>query len=90
MTSSRPLEAAAVAVVAFQSAVLATVWLLDPLMLSSQRNIGIMLASSVMRDGALCHLSLIQLSVLARNLQWTAAAVGVSFSMLVFMFFPYI
>ena len=90
MTSSRPLEVAAAAIVAFQLAVLASVWLLDPLALTSQRNIGILLAASIMLYGALCHLYLINTGVVARNLQWTAAAVGASFAMLVFIFFPYI
>lgn len=90
MTSSRPLDVAAVGIVAFQVAVLAAVWLFDPLLLSSQRSIGVLLASSIMLYGALCHLYLVQTRVLGRNLQWTAAAVGASFAMLVFMFFPYI
>ena len=75
--------------VAYQVIVLVAVWLLDPLILSSQRNIGILLASSVMLYGALCQLYLINTGVLSRNLQWTAAAVGASFAMLVFMLFPY-
>ena len=75
--------------IAFQVIVLAAVWLLDPLVLSSQRNIGILLASSIMLYGALCHLYLTDTGVVTRNLQWTAAAVGASFAMLVFMLFPY-
>lgn len=90
MTTSRPLELAAAAIVAFQVVVLAAVWLLDPLLLSSQRNIGILLASSMMLYAALCQLYLINIGVLGRNLQWTSAAVGASFAMLVFMLFPYI
>ena len=90
MTSSRPLEVAAACVVAFQVAVMAAVWVFDPLLLTSQRSIGILLASSIMLYGALCHLYLIQFRVVSRNLQWTAAAVGAAFAMLVFMFFPYI
>ena len=89
MTTTRPLEVAGAAVVAYQVIVLVAVWLLDPLILSSQRNIGILLASSVMLYGALCQLYLINPGVLSRNLQWTAAAVGASFAMLVFMLFPY-
>lgn len=90
MTSSRPLEAAAAMIVAFQVAALAAVWLLDPLLLSSVRDIGILLASSLMLYGALCQLYLVNTGVLGRNLQWTAAAVGAAFAMLVFMLFPYI
>ena len=90
MTTSRPLEVAAAAIVVFQIVVLAAVWVLDPLLLSSQRNIGILLASSIMLYGALCQLYLVNTGVLSRNLQWTAAAVGASFAMLVFMLFPYI
>ena len=90
MTSSRPLEVAAAGVVAFQLVVLASVWLMDPLMLSSQRSIGILLASSIMLYGALCHLYLVDKRVVSWNLQWTAAAVGAAFAMLVFIFFPYI
>ena len=89
MTTARPLEAAGAAVVAFQVIVLVAVWLLDPLLLSSQRNIGLLLASSIMLYGALCQLYLTDTGVLTRNLQWTAAAVGASFAMLVFMLFPY-
>lgn len=90
MTSSRPLEIAAELIVAFQVAVLVAVWVVDPLLLSSQRNIGILLASSIMLYGALCQLYLVNTGVLSRNLQWTAAAVGAAFAMLVFMLFPYI
>ena len=90
MTTSRPLEVAASCIVAFQLGVLAAVWLFDPLLLASQRNIGILLASSLMLYGALCHLYLVQTRVVGRNLQWTCAAVRASFSMLVFMFIPYL
>ena len=90
MTSSRPLEVAAAGIVAFQGGVLVAVWLFDPLLLSSQRNIGIRHAASIMLYGALCHLYLVDTGIVRRNLQWTAAAVGASFAMLVFMFFPYI
>ena len=89
MTTTRPLEVAGAAVVAYQVIVMVAVWLLEPLIHSSQRNIGILLASSVMLYGALCQLYLINTGVLSRNLQWTAAAVGASFAMLVFMLFPY-
>lgn len=90
MTSSRPLEVAAVGLVGFQAVALASVWLLDPLLLSSQRSIGIMLASSLMLYGAICHLYLVNRGVVSWNLQWTAAAVGAAFAMLVFIFFPYV
>lgn len=90
MTSSRSLELPAACIVAFQVGVLVAIWILDPILLSSQRDIGILLASSIMLYGALCHLYLVQSGVLSRNLQWTAAAVGASFAMLVFLGFPYL
>lgn len=90
MTSIHSLELPAACIVAFQVAVMAAVWLLDPMTLASQRNIGLLLASSIMLYGALCHLYLVKTGVLSRNLQWTAATAGASFAMLIFMVFPYI
>ena len=90
MTSVRSLQVPAALILAFQVAVMVAVWALDPMLLSSQRDIGIFLASSIMLYGALCHLYLVQSGVLGRNLQWTAAAVGASFAMLVFVIFPYL
>lgn len=90
MTSSRSLEIPAACIVVFQVVVMAAVWLLDPTLLSNQRNIGILMGSSIMQYGALCHLYLINIGVLGRNLQWTAAAVGASFAMLIFIIFPFI
>lgn len=89
MTSARSLEVPAALILAFQVAVMVAVWVLDPMLLSSQRNIGILLASSLMLYGAICYLYLAYEGVLVRNMQWVAAAVGASAAMLIFLVFPY-
>jgi hypothetical protein len=77
-------------IVATQLIVTALLWFLDPLILMNQREIGILLAMSLMMYASVSYLYLGSRRVLTLNFQWVAAALSVSAIMLMFLFFPYV